>query len=244
VKGFVDLHSHYLPAIDDGVRTAEDGVKLLTGLRSVGYDVVVATPHIRTAMWENRRPGLTSTYDAFRASAPFVAAAGALPETGLAAEHFYDDVFWDLFSHDEAMRYPGAHAALVELSEQMIPKGLPERAFAMARRGAHLVLAHPERYAPLFRGSEALDPLLDVGVLPLLDLMSLVGRYGRAPQEAARRMLDEGLYYAACSDAHKPSDVPLVGQAIEKLVEHVGAEEAEELLIVGPRCILEGRIET
>ena len=244
MKGYVDLHSHYLPAIDDGVRTTADGVKLLAALRQAGYDTVVATPHIRTAMYDNRRPGLIATYDAFRASPEFIAAGAAMPETGLAAEHFYDDVYWDLFTQDQAMRYPGGFAALVELAETTIPLGLADRVFAMARKGAHFVLAHPERYAPLFHDTDALEPLLDVGVLPLLDLMSLVGRYGRAPQEAALRMLDEGVYYAACSDAHKPTDVPLVAEAIEKLKLLVGAEEAEGLLSIGPRCILEGRVDT
>lgn len=243
MKGYVDLHSHYLPAIDDGVRTTEDGVKLLAALHQAGYDTVVATPHIRTAMYDNRRPGLIATYDAFLASPQFAAAGAAMPATGLAAEHFYDDVYWDLFTHDQAMRYPGGHAALVELADSMIPPGLADRVFAMARKGAHFVLAHPERYAPLFRDSDALDPLLDVGVLPLLDLMSLVGRYGRAPQQAAMRMLDEGVYYAACSDAHRPDDVAVVAEGILKLEQHVGREEMDELLIVGPRCILEGRID-
>ena len=100
MTGFVDLHSHYIPGIDDGVNTFEEGVRLAQGLSSLGYDTVVATPHIRTAMFENRKPGLE------RAFAEFAAAANdidGMPTLGLGAEHHFDDVIWDLFMKGEAV---------------------------------------------------------------------------------------------------------------------------------------------
>lgn len=243
MKGYVDLHSHYLPAIDDGVRTAADGLALLAGLRRIGYDLVVATPHIRTAMFENRPAGLRAAYDGLLASPEFAAAAGQLPQTGLAAEHWCDDVFWDLFTAGEAMRYPGGFAALIEFPPELIPR-VEERFFAMQRKGVTPVLAHPERYSPLYQKSDGIERMLDMGVLPLLDLMSLTGKYGSAPKRAAERMLDEGVYFAACSDAHKPQDVDVVADAIARLERLVGKEEAQELLAEGPRSILEGTIDT
>lgn len=243
MKGYIDLHCHYLPAIDDGVRTAADGLALLAGLRRIGYDLVVATPHIRTAMFENRPAGLRAAYDGLLASPEFAAAAGQLPQTGLAAEHWCDDVFWDLFTAGESMRYPGGFAALIEFPPELIPR-VEERFFAMQRKGVTPVLAHPERYSPLYQKSDGIERMLDMGVLPLLDLMSLTGKYGSAPKRAAERMLDEGVYFAACSDAHKPQDVDVVADAIARLERLVGKEEAQELLAEGPRSILEGTIDT
>jgi protein-tyrosine phosphatase len=120
---------------------------------------------------------------------------------------------------------------------------LEERFFEMQVRGVRPVLAHPERYAALFRTTDPLDPMLEVGTVALLDVMALVGRYGRASRRAAERMLDEGVYYAACSDAHRPSDVELVGEAIERLRELCGDDEAKELLADNPRRILAGEVE-
>ena len=92
--------------------------------------------------------------------------------------------------------------------------------------GVTPVLAHPERYRPFFDATDDMDPLLDVGVVPLLDIMSLTGKYGKKPQEAAERMLDEGVYYAACSDAHRPADAPVVGEAMA-LLEQAGLEDVD-----------------
>ena len=61
-EGYVDLHCHYLPGIDDGVRTLDEGIRVLAGLRGLGYAKVIATPHIRTAMFDNRKPGLERAY--------------------------------------------------------------------------------------------------------------------------------------------------------------------------------------
>ena len=240
MRGYVDLHCHYVPAVDDGVRTFEEGVRLVTGLSSIGYDMVVATPHIRTAMFENRKPGLVAAFEEFERLTSDVP---GLPALGLGAEHFFDDVFWQLFVDREALPYPGGKAALVEFPPEAIPMRVEDRFFQMNVRGVRPVLAHPERYAPLWKKTDPLDPLLDIGVLPLLDIMSLTGRYGRKPRRAAERMVEEGAYYAACSDCHRPGDVEVVSEGIERLRRLVGEDEAYELLAINPRNILEGTVE-
>jgi protein-tyrosine phosphatase len=163
-----------------------------------------------------------------------------MPELGLGAEHFCDDVFWERLQQGRALPYPGDAAALLELPPERIPLGLDARLFQMNVRGIRPVLAHPERYAPLFRNTDALEPMLP-NLLPQLDLMSLTGKYGRRPRKAAERMLEEDIYFLACSDCHDPRDVPLVGEAIERLRELVGAAAAQRLLSEHPRAILEGR---
>ncbi|MEM9074301.1 MAG: CpsB/CapC family capsule biosynthesis tyrosine phosphatase [Myxococcota bacterium] len=234
---FVDLHSHYLPGIDDGVRTLEDGIALCQGLRGIGFGTVMATPHIRTAMFENRKAGVEHAHARFCEAA---AGAANMPALGLGAEHFFDDVFWTLFQRGEAVPYPGGKAALVELPRERIPMRLEHCFFEMRVRGVRPILAHPERYRPLFRKSTELEPLRRAGAIPLLDLMSLAGKYGRRPRKAAERLLAEGAYYAACSDAHKPSDVPIVAEGIALLRKRIGDGPAEAFLSTHPQRILDG----
>ncbi len=240
MRGFIDLHCHFIPGVDDGVRTFEEGVRLVTGLAAIGYDMVVATPHIRTAMFDNRKPGLEGAFDEFRRLTSDVP---GMPALGLGAEHFFDDVFWQLFCDKQALPYTGGKAALVELPQDSFPMRVEERFFEMNVRGIRPVLAHPERYSPLWKRTDPLDPLLEVGVLPLLDVMSLTGKYGRRPRKAAERMVEEGVYYAACSDAHRPGDAEVVGEAIDRLRRLVGEDETYELLSINPRSILEGTVD-
>jgi len=226
--------------VDDGVRSLEEGVRLVQRLASIGYERVVATPHIRTAMFPNRKPALQEAFDEF---VEITRDVPGMPTLGLGAEHFFDDVFWELFMTEQAIPYPGGHAALVEFSSQSLPLRVDDFFFEMQLKGVRPVVAHPERYRPLFRRSELLEPLVHGGALPLLDLMSLVGKYGRRPKRAAERMLSEGIYFAACSDCHRPSDVDHVEAAIGRLKKLVGPEHATELLSERPRRILEGNFD-
>jgi protein-tyrosine phosphatase len=237
MSGLVDLHLHYVPAVDDGVRTLDESRRMLEGLAALGYERCVATPHIRSGMFENRKPALEQSFSGLRAE---LAGTSSIPELGLASEHFFDDVFWDLFQRDQVLPYPGRHAILVELHPDRWPHGLTRRFFDMQVRGLRPVIAHPERYTPLASSTEPLDALLDAGAMTQLDLMSLVGRYGDRPRRVAERMLEEGAYDIACSDAHRPEDVELVGRSIERLRELVGDADAESLLATNPAGVLDG----
>jgi protein-tyrosine phosphatase len=89
-----------------------------------------------------------------------------------------------------------------------------------------------------------LDPLLDGGAVLLLDVAALAGKYGRAPRRAAERLVEDGYYHAACSDAHSARDVAAVAEGIKRLFDQAGHEEASFLLAEGPRQILDGNVQT
>jgi protein-tyrosine phosphatase len=238
VRGFVDLHSHWVASIDDGARTPDEGLAMLRALRAAGFDVVVATPHMRPGMFDNDRGGLER---AFAAMQPILGAGDSdLPTVHLSSEHFFDDTVFGRLVRGEALPYPGGRAALVEFGQGPFPLRAQHRFFDLQRAGLVPVLAHPERYEPVWKDDRCLDPLLDAGAHLLLDVCALVGKYGRAPQHAAEKLLEEDAYEAACSDAHKPRDVDDVVRAIVRLESLVGAQEARRLLADGPRGIIEG----
>ena len=244
MRGFVDLHCHWLADIDDGVKTPDDGVELLRGLRAAGFDLVIATPHMRPGMFDNDKRALEL---AFAAMCPRLAGKSDLPDVHLASEHFLDDVVFARLVKGQGLPYPDLakttraavkRGVLVELNPQTFPAQLQHRFFDLGRAGLRPVLAHPERYQPVWKDDACLDPLLDAGACLLLDVCSLVGKYGRAAKKAAEKLLDEEAYEAACSDAHRPADAALVTEAIDALERRVGNKEAERLLRDGPRGIL------
>jgi protein-tyrosine phosphatase len=239
LKGWVDLHCHWIASIDDGARTVESGIAMLRGLRSVGFDTVVATPHMRPGMFDNDRNALESAFAAMKSHL----VAPDLPRVHLSSEHFLDDVVFKRLVDGDALPYPALgstrkRGVLVELHPQAFPPRLVERMFDLGRAGLRPVLAHPERYQPVWKDDAVLDPLLDAGVALLLDVCALVGKYGRASQKAAEKLLDDEAYEAACSDAHRPEDAQVTGEAVEVLVDRVGAKEADRLLGTAPRKIL------
>jgi protein-tyrosine phosphatase len=237
VSGFVDLHLHYVPGVDDGVRSVEEGLALCTALKDIGFAALVTTPHIRSGMFDNRPDGLREAFQAFLDQ---TRAHAGLPELALSAEHHCDSVLLELLQADGLLPYPGGRAILIEFGYDSLPAAIERIAFKLALKGLRPIVAHPERCAPLFRKTSLIEPLLDQDVGLQLDVMALIGKYGRAPRGAAERMLEEGVYTIAASDAHRPEDVPEVAKGIDRLFKLVGDEEAQVLLADNPRCLLEG----
>ncbi|HEX5657079.1 MAG TPA: CpsB/CapC family capsule biosynthesis tyrosine phosphatase [Polyangiales bacterium] len=237
MSGYIDLHLHYVPGVDDGVTTLEESLQVCRGLKSLGYGRLVTTPHIREGMFENDRAGLTAAFE------QFVAQLGndpTLPSLGLAAEHHCDGRLLDRIESGGLMPYPGGHALLLELPNEALPVALDRLVFRIASKGYRTVIAHPERCVPLFKRTDPVDKLIDQDVALQLDLMSLVGKYGRAARKAAERMLDEGAYTIAATDTHGIPDLARVEEALKLLHKLVGDDEARLLLAENPRRLLAG----
>lgn len=245
MRGFVDLHCHWIAGIDDGARSVDASLAMLRGLKRAGFDMVMATPHMRPGMFDNDRAALEA---AFAAMLPHLSADAELPAVHLASEHFFDEVVFARLVQGQGLPYPdvggggpsrgGRRSVLVELPTQIFPPRVERRFFDLGRAGLRPVLAHPERYSPVWKDDTCLDALIDAGAFLLLDVCALVGKYGRAAQKSAEKLLDDEAYEAACSDAHRPEDADTTAEAIEALERRVGREEAERLLRGGPRGIL------
>jgi protein-tyrosine phosphatase len=235
----LDLHCHFLPGIDDGAPTAADGIAMLEGLRGLGFTRVMATPHMRHGMFNNDRHGLRAAFDGF---CPLLEGRN-VPAVELSSEHYFDDQVYTRLLNGEALPYPGGRAVLLEFYEIDFPPVIEQRLFDLRRRKLLPVIAHPERYRRFWEHPEALERLVEQGVATLLDCMALVGKYGRRPQRAAEELLERELYSAACTDLHRPSDIPVVAQSFEVIRKQYGQDELDFLFVDGPAALLQGRTE-
>jgi len=240
MRNFLDLHCHWVAGIDDGAKTVRESVELLRALRRAGFDTVCATPHMRPGMFDNSADDLRA---AFERTCRAIEGEAGLPKLMLSSEHFFDDVVFGRIVGGSALPYPGGKAVLIEFPTSLFPARIAHSFADLKRRGIRPVLAHPERYEPVWRTIDVLEPLLDCGTVLLLDVAALAGKYGKRPQKAAEELLDAGFYYAACSDAHKPWDVADVERGIDRLHALEGADEARFMLSEGPKTLLEGRVE-
>jgi protein-tyrosine phosphatase len=239
VPGYIDLHCHYVPGIDDGARQPSESLAMLRALADAGFARVIATPHMRPGMFDNTRADLQRAFSAFSAT---LAGERDLPELGLSSEHYFDEIVFARLLAGDALPYPGGRAVLLEFYEIDFPPYVDERLFDLRRRQLLPVIAHPERYRCLWQAPETLERLVDAGAAALLDSAALVGKYGRRVQACAETLLERGLYHAACSDAHRPADVAEVRRGIARIAQLYGNDEVEFLLREGPTALLAGEL--
>ena len=205
----IDLHSHVLPGVDDGVRTIAESLALLRAAYDDGVDRVAATPHVR-----DDYPTAPNEMELLHAELCGAAREAAIPVEVLPGGELDLRMAADL--DDETLHRFGLggnrNLLLLEFPYLGYPVGLPDLVFDLQLRGFRIVLAHPERNADVQVDPERLRPLVDGGVLVQLTAASLDGRLGGAPRAAAHRLLDGRLAHLLASDAHA-ADVRSTGLA-------------------------------
>jgi tyrosine-protein phosphatase YwqE len=197
-EGHIDIHSHILPAIDDGAATIEESINLIESLRSFGVTQFIATPHIITHVWNNTHDQIlakaTSTlleFEKRQKSIPLKAAT----------EYMMDDTFVKLFKSSELLTLKDNYV-LVEMSYINAPIQLYSIIFDLQVSGYIPVLAHPERYLFYHKNFDAYKKLKKAGCLFQMNMLSIVGYYGNEIMKIAEDLLQKGMYDYVGSDVH------------------------------------------
>ncbi|WP_128547612.1 tyrosine-protein phosphatase [Larkinella soli] len=207
----VDIHSHLIPAIDDGVPGYAAALECLQGLQDLGYKKVITTPHVLQDYYPNTsftiRHGLSELQDAVRE-------AGLTIQVDAAAEYLVDDHFLSLLRSGDLLTW-GPNYLLIELPFAVPPLNLEDIIFQIMTRGYQPVLAHPERYSYLKEHPDRLQKIKEQGCMFQLNLLSLMGQYGSRVQQYARQLVEQSMIDFLGSDAHRPKDIEKLGQLIK-----------------------------
>jgi protein-tyrosine phosphatase len=238
MANFVDLHSHYLPALDDGATGMEMSVEMIRAIASLGFSDLYATPHQRAGMF---MPARASIDGAFARVSAEVGPPGAALRLGLGAENFWDAVFLERLRGKAIPTYGDTPAFLFEVNPQLMPPALENELFQIHMDGYLPVMAHPERYVAVQRDPSLAERLGRHAVM-LVDLGALEGAHGKQEMKAARRLVLDGLAHAAASDIHRPEDKASVAAGMEWIRKQRGPDVLDQMLNENPRRLLGGEL--
>lgn len=222
LDGLVDIHNHLLPGIDDGASSTEDSIALIRRFREMGISNFISTPHVMNDYYPNTPATIHAALDKLRA---------ALENAGMsdvqikaAAEYMLDHSFLDILEKGNILSLT-EELVLVEMSYFQAPINLNELLFELQAKGFKPVMAHPERYSYFHsRKLEKFEELKNRGCLFQLNILSLVGHYGKNVQDVAFRLLDMEMIDYIGSDTHqmrhldKLSEAKLPRKRIEQLL--------------------------
>ncbi|TLV02394.1 tyrosine-protein phosphatase [Dyadobacter luticola] len=203
----IDIHSHLIPGIDDGVETVEESVAMITKMQALGYTNIVTTPHIIWDCYKNTpqiiRKGLEEVRQA-------ISAAGLTVKIDAAAEYFIDEHFNELLSSgQEFLTLPGKRL-LVELPYSTPLMNTSETLFSIIQKGYQPVLAHPERYTYFYNDPNVYKKLVDQGCELQVNILSLSGYYGENITKMAEWLLTNNLITFLGTDAHKIQHLEMI----------------------------------
>jgi protein-tyrosine phosphatase len=194
-----DMHSHLLPGIDDGAPDIETSLELVRGMMDLGYSKLITTPHIMWDMYKNSRERILDKLELLREA---IRAEGLNVEVNAAAEYFLDDHVAGLLKNNVPLLTLKDNWVLVEFSLAYPSASLHEILFDMQMQGYVPVIAHAERYIYLHQNKEFYGELKQRGCLFQLNVLSLVGHYGKSVTELAHYLMKKEYYDLIGTDLH------------------------------------------
>jgi protein-tyrosine phosphatase len=235
-EGYVDLHCHLLPAVDDGAKTLAESLAMARVLADVGFTAVAPSPHA----WIDS-PGPETTTERRQEL------QAALDREGIAlslhpnAENPLDEELFARLGRGDVRTLGSGRFILVEAPFDSPLPSLLDLIFRLKLKGLHPLFAHPERCHEFAKNPKRGREAVAAGALLQLEIGAPIGRYGKGARKVAERLLAEDLYAVAATDLHGPAGAERwIPEGIEALADRIGAVRARLLLADNPRRLLRG----
>jgi protein-tyrosine phosphatase len=204
-----DMHSHFIPGIDDGAQTLEDSLTLIRYFQEAGYRKVITTPHVMSDAYRNTPEIILGGMEKVRAALK----ENNIPiELEAAAEYYIDYDFEEKIESGKLLTF-GNKYILVEMSFVNPPDNLNHILFKLQTNGYKPIMAHPERYTFWHRDFEKYEELKERGMFLQLNINSLTGHYSIPTKRIAEQLIEKNMIDFLGSDCHHTGHVELIGQA-------------------------------
>lgn len=196
----IDMHSHLLPGIDDGLQTPEETVDYIKALQLLGYSKFICTPHILPGVHNNTPEIILAALETVRKA---LAANGMTVQIEAAAEYMVDDKLEAYLKTDKPLLTFGKeNYMLIEMSYMAASTNLNEVIFALQMKSIQPILAHPERYNYLHQQFDTYEDIKRRNVLFQVNLLSLSGYYGKYVKRIAEKLIQENMVEFIGTDMH------------------------------------------
>lgn len=193
----VDMHSHLIPGLDDGVKTLQESLDLIRKYAEMGYRKLITTPHI-SEKFPNQPEEIRNRLEALNR---------ALQEEMIpvsveaAAEYMLEDRFEQIMYKNALMTF-GDHNILLECSYYFPYPALSNILYELQSEGYNVILAHVERYSYWHHKLEEYEKLKNRDVRFQVNFSSLSGPYAFGMRKMARKLIELGWVDYAGSDVH------------------------------------------
>ncbi len=198
-KGFIDIHSHFIPGIDDGAKNCSESEQLLLEMKAMGITQAIGTPHIFPGLWNNTKDSIKNAHEVLETHL-YNKNLSTIP-TKISAEYYIDPSLLEQIENNTILPIKDKYI-LIEMSYMNPPVALFDIIFKLKHKGYLPILAHPERYLFYHNSFNNYKKLKDAGCLFQLNLLSTVGYYGPSVTKTAQQLLQHNMIDFVGSDIH------------------------------------------
>jgi protein-tyrosine phosphatase len=201
----LDMHAHLTPGVDDGAQNLTESLALINGLKELGFEHLIATPHTLAGIHPNTKQILAQAHALLEGQIP----SGV--QLNLSSEYYLDEQFQHQLNANELMPFKG-NRLLIEFSQISRPHDLEEVIFDLGIKGYQPVLAHPERYLFFHKQLDYYKRIKEMGVELQVNALSLTNHYGKNIREVAERLIEKDMIDFIGTDLHHAKHLELLKQ--------------------------------
>ncbi len=209
----LDIHSHFLPKMDDGSKSTEMSMEMLRTSKACGVTTMVSTSHFYGSN-ESPERFLRRRKHAYEKLLPLL--GDDTPEIRLGAEVLY---FPGIAQSEEVHRLAIEGTDLILIEMPFVPwseKIFDELMSFQYNSGLHIILAHVERYQAIQK-RDIYSCLFDLPVYFQCNAEAFTAFRSR---KLALNLINEGLLHFLGTDCHntdrRPPNMPDARKVIEK----------------------------
>lgn len=237
----IDIHSHFLPEIDDGPRDTEESFNILRRSVEDGVSEMVATPHSKM-IWD--KMSIPRLKDIFKEYERKVHEAGIAVQLHLGMENRLEPGLGQRFDTGDALTIGNSKYMLVELPFEEYPVYADDVLFDLQVRGVVPVLAHPERNGGIQQDLKMARKLVLNGVIMQVTSESFTGAFGTQAKRCALSLLRGGMVHTIAADAHTSTGHrrPKMSSGRDAILAIAGSTLATAMTSEIPRSIVYNKV--
>ena len=205
--GFVDIHSHVLPGIDDGAKNIEESIKLISFMKTLGIKKIIATPHIYPKLYENNIESIKKVFNSLFKKPINI-------DIKYGAEYLLTNDLIEKARNKELITLGNTNYVLIEFSFLFITENFHDILFNIIINGYQPIIAHPERYLYMKSDFDKFYKLKKIGCKFQLNMFSIIGAYGGDVANLAFKLIKMGLIDFIATDLHRLNRVNLFNEKI------------------------------
>lgn len=232
----IDIHTHLIPAIDDGSKSVEETLNLIKEAEQVGFTDIILTPHFIQGYYDNSGKDIVLLKDTLQR---VLQKNNICVNLYAGMEIYILEEFAELISKGIITPLANSKYMLIEFPMNNIVKYIDEVLFLLQNMGYHVIIAHPERYKYVQEDIEYAKKWVEEGALLQSNYGSIVEIYGKEAKNTLKKLLQLDLVSFLATDCHRQGTFyPLMPQILRKLKKYISEQKIHELAEENPRKIL------
>ena len=225
MKPVIDIHSHILPAVDDGCPNFLVAMQMISAYENQGVKAVICTPHFGPC-------GITG--------ADVEGTFMALQRINTPIKFYLGNEI--LFTHHtvkdlrncSARTLAGSRYVLIEFEEweeyHASPEEIKNAMLLLTKTEFTPILAHPERYTAIQSKPELCKLLVDNGVQLQINAYDITENQKSVVRKLTQQLITDGLVSDIGSDAHGMRRKPALQTGVQWIYDHCPEEYADAIV--------------